>query len=236
MTAAVRRLLRQRSVVRFALLLALLGLCGLAMLLAPHPDPTHLRDSVHHLGAAGPVVAVLAGALLLVVLVPRTFITLAWGAVFGTVPGALYTLLAALLAAAVGFGIGRALGREFVAERLRGRLSRLDGWFARQNVYGVITVRMLPVGGFGLVSYGYGTTGARMMPFLVGSVLASIPSAFGYAALGAAATSPGPVNWFAVAPAALGMIATGVIIQRWWRTERRARQLARSAGVRNEKG
>ena len=46
----------------------------------------------------------------------------------------------------------------------------------------MITVRLLPIAGFGLVSYGYGTTGARVLPFLAGSVLASAPTAFGYAA------------------------------------------------------
>ena len=99
------------------------------------------------------------GALLLVALVPRTFITLAAGALFGPLEGAAYALGAALVAAAIGFTVGRLLGREFVAERVRGRLARLDGWFARQSVFGVLTVRLLPLAGFGLVSYGYGTTG-----------------------------------------------------------------------------
>ena len=67
----------------------------------------------------------------------------------------------------------------------------------------MITVRLLPIAGFGLVSYGYGTTGARVRPFLAGSVLASVPTAFGYAAIGAAVSSPGDVNWYAVAPAEL---------------------------------
>ena len=117
------------------------------------------------------------------------------------------------------------LGRDFVAERVRGRLARLDGWFARQSVFGVVTVRLLPIAGFGLVSYGYGTTAARVLPFLAGSVIASAPTAVGYAAIGAAATSPGSINWYAAAPASLGLIASVLIIHRWWRAERR-----RSAG------
>ena len=76
---------------------------------------------------------------------------MAWGALFGAVGGAGYALAAALIAALLGFAVGRWLGRDFVAERVRGRLARLDGWFARQSVLGVITVRLLPLGGFGLV-------------------------------------------------------------------------------------
>ncbi|MER7890971.1 VTT domain-containing protein [Micromonospora sp. NPDC094482] len=223
MTPAVRRLLRQPSVVRFALLLLLVAACGVLLLVVPRPAPSELPRLADRLGELAPVAAVFGGALLLVALVPRTFITLASGATFGPLEGAAYALGAALVAAAVGFAVGRLLGREFVAERVRGRLARLDGWFARQSVLGVITVRLVPIAGFGLVSYGYGTTGARVLPFLAGSVIASAPTAFGYAAVGAAVTSPGEVNWYAAAPAGLGLIASVVLIRRWWRAERQRR-------------
>jgi uncharacterized membrane protein YdjX (TVP38/TMEM64 family) len=223
MTARLRGLLRQRSFIRFALLLGVLALLGLVLLLAGQPALAGVPRLVDRLGSYAPAAAVFVGALLLVALVPRTFITVAWGALFGPLPGAAYTLGAALLAAALGFAVGRLLGREFVAERVRGRLARLDGWFSRQSVFGVISVRLVPLGGFGLISYGYGTTGARLAPFLLGSVLASAPSAFGYAAIGAAVASPGHVNWYAVAPAGLGLVATAVLATRWWRTARRER-------------
>jgi uncharacterized membrane protein YdjX (TVP38/TMEM64 family) len=223
------RLLRQPSARRFALLLLLLAGLGVVLLLVPRPDPTGLPRLADSLGGYAPAVAITAGALLLVALVPRTFVTLASGAIFGPLPGAAYALGAALLAAALGFAVGRLLGREFVAERVRGRLAQLDGWFARQTVLGVITVRLVPIGGFGLVSYGYGTTGARLLPFLVGSVIAAAPTAFGYAAIGAAVASPGEINWYATAPASLGLIATVVIVHRWWRAERQRRLAATCA-------
>ncbi|SBV30527.1 Uncharacterized membrane protein YdjX, TVP38/TMEM64 family, SNARE-associated domain [Micromonospora krabiensis] len=226
MIPAVRRLLRQPSAVRFAVLLLLVAACGVLLLVVPRPDPSDLPRLAGRLGPYAPVAAVLGGALLLVALVPRTFVTLASGAIFGPLEGAGYALGAALIAAAIGFTVGRLLGREFVAERVRGRLARLDGWFARQSVFGVITVRLLPIAGFGLVSYGYGTTGARILPFLAGSVIAAAPTAFGYAALGAAVTSPGDVNWYAAAPSALGLIASVVLIRRWWRAERQRRAAA----------
>nr|WP_050777887.1 VTT domain-containing protein [Micromonospora sp. ATCC 39149]QLJ97235.1 TVP38/TMEM64 family protein [Micromonospora carbonacea] len=225
---AARLLLRQPSARRFALLLLLLA--GFAALLPvlPRPEVAALPRLADGLGGYAPVVAILGGALLLVALVPRTFVTLAVGAIFGPLEGAVYALGAALLAAALGFAVGRALGREFVAERVRGRLARLDGWFTRQSVLGVATVRLLPISGYGLVSYGYGTTGARVLPFLAGSVLASAPTAFGYAALGAAASSPGDVNWYAAAPASLGLIASAALLYRWWRAERRHRRTTAS--------
>ncbi|MGR6321126.1 VTT domain-containing protein [Micromonospora soli] len=223
MTSAARRLLRQPSARRFALLLLLIAAFGVALLLVPRPDPEQIPALARSLGGFAPVAAIVGGALLLVALVPRTFVTLAAGAIFGPLQGAAYALGAALLAAAIGFAVGRLLGREFVAERVRGRLARLDGWFARQSVLGVIMVRLLPIAGFGLVSYGYGTTGARVLPFLTGSVIAAAPTAIGYAAIGAAVTSPGGINWYAAAPASLGLIASVVIIRRAWRAERQRR-------------
>ncbi|MFE9206005.1 TVP38/TMEM64 family protein [Micromonospora sp. NPDC007230] len=222
-SARLARMLRQPSARRFGLLLLLLGGFAVALLVLPRPAPAELPRLAHSLGGYAPVAAVLGGALLLVALVPRTFVTLAAGAIFGPVAGAAYALGAALLAAALGFAVGRLLGREFVAERVRGRLARLDGWFTRQSVLGVVTVRLLPIAGFGLVSYGYGTTGARVLPFLAGSVIAAVPTAVGYAAIGAAVSSPGEINWYAAAPASLGLIASVVIVHRWWRAERRRR-------------
>ncbi|MEU8261303.1 VTT domain-containing protein [Micromonospora sp. NPDC048999] len=217
------RLLRQPSARRFGLLLLLLAGFGVALLLAPRPDPAELPRLADALGGYAPIAAVGGGALLMAALVPRTFVTLATGAIFGPVAGGAYSLGAALLAAGLGFAIGRLLGRDFVAERVRGRLARLDGWFTRQSLFGVITVRLLPIAAFGLVSYGYGTTGARPLPYLAGSVIAAAPTAVGYAALGAAATSPDPVNWYAAAPASLGLIASVVIVHRWWQAERQRR-------------
>jgi uncharacterized membrane protein YdjX (TVP38/TMEM64 family) len=211
---------RWHPVLRFAILVALIGTFGLVLLLAP-PDLRAIPDAVDRLGPLAPVAAILVGAALLVALVPRTLITVAWGALFGPLGGAGYTLAAAFLAALLGFGLGRWLGRDFVAERVRGRLAQLDGWFTRQSVLGVITVRLVPLGGFGLVSYGYGTTGARLVPYLAGSVIASAPSAFGYAAFGSAVVSPGSINWFTVIPASFGLIASAVIVWRWRRAARR---------------
>jgi uncharacterized membrane protein YdjX (TVP38/TMEM64 family) len=210
----------RRPVLRFAILVGLLCACALLLLVSP-PDLGAIPDMVDRLGPFAPVAAVGVGAALLIVLVPRTLITVAWGALFGPLGGAGYTLAAALLAALLCFAVGRWLGRDFVAARVRGRLARLDGWFSRQSLLGVITVRLLPIGGFGLVSYGYGTTGARLLPYLAGSVIASIPSAFGYAAIGSAVVSPGSINWFAVAPATFGLFATAFIIWRWRRSASR---------------
>ncbi|HEX6968512.1 MAG TPA: VTT domain-containing protein [Micromonosporaceae bacterium] len=219
-----------RATARFALLLVLLGGFGLVALLLPRPDLDRVPQLLDRLGPFAPLAPVLIGAALLIALVPRTFVTLAWGALFGPFSGAGYALAAALLAAVLGYAVGRRLGRDFVAAppeppvsggpvaRFRRHLARLDGRLSRTGMLGVIAVRLLPIGGFGLVSYGYGMTGVRLSPYLTGTVLASTPSAFGYAAVGAAVVSPQRTDWLVAAPAAIGLIVTAVLVRRWWRT------------------
>jgi uncharacterized membrane protein YdjX (TVP38/TMEM64 family) len=218
-------------------LLLLLALFGAAVLVLPRPDLDRVPHLLDRLGPLAPVAPVLIGAALLIALVPRTLVTLAWGALFGPLGGAGYALAAALLAAAVGFGVGRLLGRDFIAAQsgppvsggrplaawLRRHLGRLDGWLTGTSVPGVVAVRLLPIGGFGLVSYGYGVTGVRLAPYLAGTALAATPSAFGYAAVGAAVVAPERVTWLATAPAVLGLVATALIVGLRWRAARRAR-------------
>ena len=216
----LRTQLRRGSTRRFLLLLAILAGLGLITAVAPVPAADELPALVDRLGGYAPVAAIGVAALLMVALVPRTVLTVAWGALFGFWQGALYTLAAALIAAIVAFTAGRLLGRAFMTERSAGRLARLDRWFTRQSLAGVLTVRLLPLGGFGLISYGYGTTGVRPGPFLLGSIVAIMPSAFGYAAVGAAVTAPGGIDWFAAAPAALGLLLGAVLVHRAWRARR----------------
>jgi uncharacterized membrane protein YdjX (TVP38/TMEM64 family) len=217
----------RRSARRFLALLACVGALAAVAFFAPLPSLREVPELAGRMGPAGPAIAVLGGALLLIAMVPRTAVTLASGALFGPVGGTGYALAAALLGALLAFALGRLLGRDFVADRVRGRLARLDSWFQRQSVFGVITVRLLPIGGFGLVSYGYGTTGARIRPYLIGTALASVPSTVGYAAVGAAAVHPDGMNWLGFAPSLLGLVATVIVVAQWRVARRRAHRARR---------
>ncbi|BCB73881.1 hypothetical protein Pflav_002910 [Phytohabitans flavus] len=78
-------LMRQRSVARFLLLLAILAACAVSVLFLPQPDLATAPRLVDRLGPFAPPAAIVLGALMMVVLVPRTLVSFAWGALFGTV-------------------------------------------------------------------------------------------------------------------------------------------------------
>jgi len=180
-----------------------------------------IPDVVRGLGAWGPVAAVALGALLLAALVPRTAISIGCGALFGAIGGGLVAWAAALLAAVGTFAAGRRLGRDVVAAHTGDRLARLDGWLARRGMLGVLVVRMLPLGPYGLIGYAYGATGVRWRDYLGGTFAGAAPSAFTYAAVGAAVVRPGAVRLVTFAPAAAGLLVTLAAAIYWRRTSRR---------------
>jgi uncharacterized membrane protein YdjX (TVP38/TMEM64 family) len=200
-----------------AVLVALVvGLAVGAALLPLHQIP----DAVQDLGAWGPPAAAALGALLLAALVPRTAISIACGALFGAVGGGFTALTAAMVAAVVTFEIGRRLGRDEIAAHVGDRLARLDGWLARKGMFGVFVVRLLPIAPFGLLGYAYGTTGVRRRDHVVGTLAAATPSAFTYAAVGAAVVRPGAIRLVTFLPAAVGLLVTVAATVYWVRTGR----------------
>lgn len=209
----------KRRLVRFGVLGAVIGGLAVAAATLPLRD---IADGISALGAAGAVAIAVVGGLLLSVLVPRTAITLACGALLGAATGAATALAAAVIAAVATYYAGRWAGRGALAARAGGRLHRLDGWLNRRGLSAVLLVRFLPLAPFGLIGYAYGTTSVCRKRYLLGTTLASIPSAVTYAVIGAAVVQPGEMNPLTLAPALIGFTLTTTIVVRWKRAARRA--------------
>jgi uncharacterized membrane protein YdjX (TVP38/TMEM64 family) len=209
----------KRRLIRFGVLLLVVG--GLAAAASSLPL-RQVSDAVLALGPGAAVAIAVVGGLLLSVLVPRTAITLACGALLGPVTGAGTALAAAVLAAIATYAAGRWAGRGALNARVGGRLDRLDGWLNRRGLSAVLLVRFLPLAPFGLIGYAYGTTSVCRKRYLLGTTLASIPSAVSYAVIGAAVTSPGHMNPLTLAPALIGITLTTTIVVRWRRAAKRA--------------
>jgi uncharacterized membrane protein YdjX (TVP38/TMEM64 family) len=208
----------KRRLVRFGVLGAVVAGLGVAAATLPLRD---IADGIAALGPAAAVFIAVVGGLLLSVLVPRTAITLACGALLGAATGAATALAAAVIAAVATYYAGRWAGRGALAARTGGRLHRLDGWLNRRGLSAVLLVRFLPLAPFGLVGYAYGTTSVCRKRYLLGTTLASIPSAVTYAVIGAAVVQPGGMSPLTLAPALVGFTLTTTIVWRWKRAARR---------------
>lgn len=175
-----------------------------------------IRELAAEASRIGPALAIAGGAALMMLLIPRTVVSLACGALFGTAMGAGCALLAAFAGAGLAFGVGRLLGRDFIEQRARGRLARADAWLKRRGLLSVLVVRMLPIAPYGLVSYAYGASGTRTHHYLGGTFLGALPSAITYAAIGAAAGAAGGFNPLTLIPAALSL-SVSLLAGWWWR-------------------
>jgi len=217
---------RKRRLVRVAVLGVVIGGLAFAAFMLPLRD---IAVAVMDLGPAAAVAIAVVGGLLLSVLVPRTAITLACGALLGAATGALTALAAAIIAAIATYYAGRWAGRGALNARAGGRLARLDGWLNRRGLSAVLLVRFLPLAPFGLVGYAYGTTSVCRKRYLLGTTLASIPSAISYAVIGAAVANPHQMSPLTLAPAAIGFLLTTAIVIRWKRAARRTAAAAPTA-------
>ncbi|MCM4081518.1 TVP38/TMEM64 family protein [Paractinoplanes hotanensis] len=216
----------KRRLIRFGILGLVVATVAVAAAVLPLQD---IADQFARLGPAAAVVMAVVGGLLLSVLVPRTAITLACGAVLGAATGAATALAAAVIAAAATYYAGRWVGRGALSARTGGRLERLDGWLNRRGLSAVLLVRFLPLAPFGLIGYAYGTTSVCRKRYLLGTTLASIPSAVSYAVIGAAVVRPGEMSPLSLAPALIGFTLTTSIIIWWKRSAKKAAATAAPA-------
>ncbi len=210
---------RRHRLIRVGLLA--LGVGGLAVAAALLPLK-EIGDAVVALGPGAAVAVAVLGGLLLSVLVPRTAVTVACGALLGAATGAIAALAAAIIAATATYYLGRWAGRGALQAKAGGRLARLDGWLNRRGLAAVLLVRFLPLAPFGLVGYAYGTTSVCRKRYLLGTTIAAIPSTVTYAVIGAAVAAPGRMGPLTIAPAIISFILSTAILIRWRQTSRRA--------------
>jgi uncharacterized membrane protein YdjX (TVP38/TMEM64 family) len=136
------------------------------------------------LGIWGPLVFVAIYSLAPVLFVPGSVLTLASGALFGPITGALLSLTGATLGATVAFLLARYLAVDWVERRLGRRLQAIKAGVERQGWRFVAFVRLVPLFPFNLLNYALGLTRLSVRTFAVTSFLAMMPGALVYAYLG----------------------------------------------------
>ena len=200
---------RPTAVMRFGVLVAFIVVLAVAVMSGLMPNASTVSATLARAGVFAPVAIVVGTSLLLASLVPRTVLAAAAGVLFGALPGAAYVMAGAMLGAVLAFEVGRWLGRDFV--RGRRRAAGLDRFLQRRGLLGVLTLRLLPVAPFGLVSYGFGATAVRRPVYVTGTVLGIAPSTLIFATLGANAMTPASPAFVLSTVAAVVVAAGGLI-------------------------
>ncbi|MFE0026241.1 TVP38/TMEM64 family protein [Amycolatopsis sp. NPDC059021] len=178
---------------KLILALAVLALLVAAAVALPIPGPAQLRAWAAETGSATPLVLFLAYALLTVAPVPRTVFNLAAGLLVGTVAGIAIGLAATTIASALSFGLARLLGRDLVTRHLHRNVVRtVNDRLSGGGVLAVTSLRLIPVVPFAPFSYVCGVSGVRVVPYLAGTLLGSVPGTVAVVVLGDALTGGTP--------------------------------------------
>jgi uncharacterized membrane protein YdjX (TVP38/TMEM64 family) len=176
-----------------------------------------LRSWIEGLGPWGPVVFFFLYAAAVVAAVPGSALTVAAGALFGSVLGVIVVIHAATLGASLAFLIARYVAREAVARRLSSNATfqRLDRLTEEHGAVIVALTRLVPLFPFNLLNYGFGLTRIPFRTYVLWSYLCMLPGTILYVVGADALTeglSHGRVPWVLVGVlAALGLALTFLV-------------------------
>ncbi|MGW1892604.1 TVP38/TMEM64 family protein [Streptomyces sp. NPDC002004] len=208
---------------RLSLLVVLLAAAGGCVLLVEpqrllaHGWPPHLG------GVAAAVVFAVAYGLCTVAFVPRPILNLAAGAVFGSAPGLGVSLAGTVLGAWIAFGLGRALGQDALRPLLRARwLRAVDGQLSRHGFRSMMAARLFPGVPFWAANYCAAVSRMGWLPFLLATLLGSVPNTAAYVVAGARASAPtSPAFLLAMGFIAVTGLAAAVVA---WRKRHHLRE------------
>lgn len=172
-----------RPWVRPAMVATLVAVALLAAHLLGAGEPlARLRAWILGLGAWGPIVFVLLYAAAVTLAVPASLLTVAAGAMFGSVVGVVAVSIAATLGAAGAFALARWAARDAVTRWLGGnaKFQRLEALTERHGAILVALTRLVPLFPFTLLNYGFGLTRVRFATYLFWSWLCMLPGTVVY--------------------------------------------------------
>ena len=174
------------------LVIALAALLGLAKVLGLGARLGEVRSWILGLGPWGPLVFVVLYAAAVVAAVPGSVLTIAAGAMFGSVIGVAVVSVASTLGAAGAFAVARWFARDSVARWLSAneRFANLDRMTTQHGAIVVAITRLVPIFPFTLLNYGFGLTNVPFRTYVLWSWLCMLPGTVLYV-VGADAVAKG---------------------------------------------
>ena len=177
-----------------------------------------LRDWIVTLGHWGPVVYVVLYVAATVAAVPGLAITVAAGALFGSLWGVVIVSVASTLGASLAFVIARYFARD-AAGRWLGRnekFRQLDRLTEEHGAIIVALTRLAPIFPFNLLNYGFGLTSVPFRTYVFWSWLCMLPGTVLYV-VGADAVvkglSQGRVPWTLVGALAVAAVVLALLVR-----------------------
>ena len=169
---------------RLGLLAVLAAGIAAAVIYREQLSPERLEAFIAGLGIWGPLAYIAVWLLAPPLFVPGTAISLAGGALFGPVWGALYTLTGATGGATLAFLVSRYVAADWVESKAGGRLGRIKAGVEREGWMFLAFTRLVPLFPFNLLNYAFGLTRISLRTYILTSFICMAPGTAGYTYLG----------------------------------------------------
>ena len=147
-------------------------------------DVAAVQTRIDAMGAVATTVFVAIYAIAAVLFVPGSALTLAAGALFGPMAGALYSLAGATIGATLAFLLARYLIGDWVRRRTGQRLGELVEGIEREGWRFVAFVRLVPLFPYNVLNYALGLTRIPLVPYVAATLVCMAPGAAAYSYLG----------------------------------------------------
>jgi uncharacterized membrane protein YdjX (TVP38/TMEM64 family) len=157
-------------------------------------------------------------AAAVVAALPGSALTVAAGALFGSLLGVVVVSIAATLGASLSFLVARYFARESVAQWLsrKEKFQKLDKLTEERGAIVVALTRLVPIFPFNLLNYGFGLTRVRFWTYVFWSWLCMLPGTVLYV-VGADAfvkgVSQGRIPWELIAAILIVAVALGFLVR-----------------------
>ena len=193
------------------------GLFATVALIFDHPavqaqiDVQHLRALMRDTGLRGTFIFFLVTALITAVGIPRLWISVAAGALYGAVEGSVVAQAASLGGAILNFYLARTLLRGPITRRLTPRMRK---WYKRLNEHGfrwILYLRLFPLSNASLTNTIGGISRMRTRDFISATFIGYLPMTIIFALFGSSAAKKS-IPQLVVA----GMIFVIVLAGRYW--------------------
>jgi uncharacterized membrane protein YdjX (TVP38/TMEM64 family) len=177
-----------------------------------------LRQWIDSLGTWGPLVFVFLYAAAVVAALPGSVLTVASGALFGSILGVVVVSSGSTLGASLCFLIARYAARDVVSRWLEksDKFRRLDELTRERGAMIVALTRLVPLFPFNLLNYGFGVTAVPFQTYVFWSWLCMLPWTMVYV-IGGDAFAQGlgkrGVPWGLIPATGLAAIVLAVLVR-----------------------
>jgi uncharacterized membrane protein YdjX (TVP38/TMEM64 family) len=179
---------------------------------------SEMREWIESLGAWGPVAFISLYIVAVVLALPGSALTIAAGALFGSVLGITVVSIGSTIGSSLSFLIARYFARDAVAQWLskNDRFRKLDQLTQKHGAIIVALTRLVPFLPFNLLNYGFGITRVPFWTYVFWSWLCMLPGTALYVVGADAFTSgisQGKISWLLVTGLAAVAIMLAMLVR-----------------------